>query len=177
MINIKGIKRGRGSLESYIRNIYRSNQDEIDRAFSRIDIELTKGGIPTSSDSYETRFLKRIGNQSSVRNIKSRIAEMNTSKFVLGSKERVAANNLFNDMKANKDLWNTFRGLTRNSATGRFSAVDLNNLTFQESGSDINGTYAIYQYNNGDHITYIKIYQSPNSSGNNINVSNNLKDL
>ena len=138
---------------------------------------MTKGGIPTSSDSYETRFLKRIGNQSSVRNIKSRITEMNTSKFVLGSKERVAANNLFNDMKANKDLWNTFRGLTRNSGTGRFTAIDLNNLTFQESGSDINGTYAIYQYNNGDHITYIKIYQSPNSSGNNINVSNTLKDL
>lgn len=173
--NIKGIKRGRGSYQDYIKQIYVKNQRAIIEGY---------GKFPTlaGTDPYQ-RFMSSISNtinnlydgKVSISNIKKAIADIAQSR-IFTSQEELAAQNLLSNLKSDTEIWNKFRGLTRNFATGRFTAVDINNMKYLETDADANGTYSIYEYNNGDHITYIKVYQSPQGS-NTTQVSNNLNDL
>ena len=173
--NIKGIKRGRGSYEDYIKQIYARNQKAIIEGY---------GKFPTlaGTDPYQ-RFMSSISNtinnlyegKVSVSNIKKAIIDISQSR-IFTSQEELAAQNLLKNLKTDTEIWNKFRDLTRNSATGRFTAVDINNMKYLDTDADANGTYSIYQYNNGDHTTYIKVYQSPQGN-NTTEVSNNLNDL
>lgn len=173
--NIKGIKRGRGSYQDYIKQIYAKNQKAIIEGY---------GKFPTlaATDPYQ-RFMSSISNtinnlydgKVSISNIKKAITDISQSR-IFTSQEELAAQNLLKNLKADTEIWNKFRGLTRNSVTGRFTAVDINNMKYLETDADANGTYSIYEYNNGDHITYIKVYQSPQGN-NTTEVSNKLTDL
>lgn len=173
--NIKGIKRGRGSYEDYIKQIYARNQKAIIEGY---------GKFPTlaTTDPYQ-RFMSSISNtinnlydgKVSVSNIKKAITDISQSR-IFTSQEELAAQNLLKNLKADTEIWNKFRDLTRNSVTGRFTAVDINNMKYLDTDADTNGTYSIYEYNNGDHTTYIKVYQSPQGN-NTTEVSNKLTDL